>query len=109
MELCLVTFARAQVALNLVITRKRKMTKDEIIAILRHNERAPVELAITLANLTKKEETVIKLCGCGAMTQAEAAEQMDRSTDAVQKWYSSAIKKLGETWSGMKWVRNMIL
>lgn len=85
------------------------MTKEDVLAVLRHNESAPVNLAITLANLTQKEETVIRLCGCRAMTQAEAAEEMDRSPDAVQKWYSSAIKKLGETWDGMRWVKNMIL
>lgn len=84
------------------------MIKDEVLAILRHNERAPVDLAIELANLTQKEEAVIRLCGCKAMTQAEAAEQLDRSPDAVQKWFSSAIKKLSKTWDGMAWVRNMI-
>lgn len=84
------------------------MTKDEVLAVLRHNEIAPVNLAISLANLSQKEEAVIRLCGCRAMTQAEAAEEIERSPDAVQKWYSSAIKKLGETWEGMKWVKNMI-
>lgn len=79
-----------------------------MLAVLRHNERAPVDLAITLANLSEKEETVARLCGCRAMTQHEAAIKMDRSDDAVQKWYSSAIKKLGETWDGMRWVKNMI-
>lgn len=84
------------------------MTKDKVLSVLRHNERAPVDLAITLANLTQKEEDVIRLCGCKAMTQLEAAEALCKSEDYVQKWYSSAIKKLGNAWDGMKWVQNMI-
>lgn len=84
------------------------MTKDEVLAVLRHNESAPVNLAITLANLSKKEEDIIRLCGCKAMTQYEAAIALDKSEDYVQKWYSVAIKKLGDTWEGMRWVKNMI-
>lgn len=84
------------------------MTKEEVLQILRHNELSPVDLAITLANLTKKEEDIIRLCGCKAMTQYEAAIQLDKSEDHVQKLFSSGIKKLGKTWEGMRWVKNMI-
>ena len=83
------------------------MTKDEVLAVLHHREQAPVELAIAMVNLSRKEEVVVDLCGRKRLTQSEAAEELDKSLDAVQKWWASAIKKLGETWDGMQWVRNM--
>lgn len=83
------------------------MNKDEVLAVLHHRESAPVELAIALVNLSRNEEAVVELCGRKRMTQYEAARELDRSEDAIQKWWSSATKKLGETWDGMQWVRNM--
>lgn len=84
------------------------MEEDKIIAFLRCPASAVVDLAIEMANLTWKEQVAIQLCGRKAMTQEKAAELEGYSTDAMQRWYRSGIKKLSAAWAGVWWVEKLV-
>lgn len=84
------------------------MREAEVVAFLRYPSKPLVDFALTLANLPWQEATVIELCGRKRMTQEQAAEQMDRSVDAVQKWYRAGIKSLQVAWSDSEWIRKVI-
>ena len=80
------------------------MEDADVIAFLRCPYAELVDFALTLANLTRKEAAVVQLCGRLKYTQAEAAEEMLCSEDAVQQWYKAAKYKLKMAWAGRAWI-----
>ena len=86
-----------------------KMDEADVVAFLRCPYAELVEFATGLANLTRKEQAVVKLCGRLKYTQAEAAEEMMCSEDAVQQWYKAAKYKLKMAWSGREWIKQIIV
>lgn len=84
------------------------MDEKKLIKFLRCEASSVVDLAISMANLTWKEEAVINLCGRKDMTQEKAAEKIGYSVDAVQKWYRSGIKKLSTAWDGVWWIHKLV-
>jgi DNA-directed RNA polymerase specialized sigma24 family protein len=83
-------------------------TEKEVVQLLRMPDADLVDFMVALANLDRREAVAIDLCGRKAYTQEEAAEHIDRSPDAVQKWYRSGIKKLRSAWSGKWWVERLL-
>ena len=81
------------------------MTDEQILAFLRCPDKAIVDLAVEMANLTWKEELAVTECGRKYKTQEKAAEDNGRSPDAMQRWYRSGMKKLSVAWSGCWWVK----
>lgn len=67
-----------------------------------------VALVTGLVNLTEAEKTAVDLCLRRGMTQEQAAEQLDCSVEAVQKWSRSAKNKLWTVWSGRWWIRKLM-
>ena len=67
-----------------------------------------MDFALSLVNLDKREMAAIDLCGRKAYTQEEAAEHLDRSVDAVQKWWRSGMKKLKAEWSSRWWITKIL-
>ena len=84
------------------------MSEESVKQFLRYPSAPLVEFALTLANLPWQEEQVINLCARKRMTQEQAAEHLDRSVDAVQKWYRAGIKSLQVAWSDCEWIRKVI-
>lgn len=83
-------------------------TEKQVVQLLRLPDAGLVDYMISLANLDKREATAIDLCGRKAYTQEEAAEHIDRSPDAVQKWYRSGIRKLRASWMGKWWIERLL-
>lgn len=83
-------------------------TEKEIVQLLRMPDAGLVDYMVSLANLDRRENAAIDLCGRKAYTQEEAAERIDRSTDAVQKWYRSGMRKLRTAWAGKWWIKKLI-
>lgn len=84
------------------------MREAEVVAFLRYPSKPLVDFALTLANLPWQEEQAINLCGRKRMTQEQAAEHLDRSVDAVQKWYRAGIRSLQVAWSDCEWIKKVI-
>ena len=80
------------------------MEEADVVSFLRCPYAELVDFAVGLANLTRKEAEVVRLCGRLKYTQAEAAEEMLCSEDAVQQWYKAAKYKLKMAWSGRAWI-----
>ena len=85
------------------------MTADEVIAFLRCPASAIVNIAIEMANLTWKEQIAIELCGRQSKTQDKAAEETGYSVDSMQRWYRAGITKLIKAWSGIWWIKKVIV
>ena len=83
-------------------------TEKDVVQLLRMPDADLVNFMISLANLDHREAVAIDLCGRKAYTQEEAAEAIDRSPDAVQKWYRAGIKKLRAAWSARWWIEKLI-
>lgn len=83
-------------------------TEKDVVQLLRMPDADLVNFMIALANLDRRESVAIDLCGRKAFTQEEAAEAIDRSPDAVQKWYRAGIKKLRTAWSGKWWIERLL-
>lgn len=83
------------------------LDEDVVLKFLRCPSTAVVELALSMANLTWREELAINLCGRKGKTQEKAAEEAGYSPDAMQKWYRSGIKKLCINWAGVWWVQSL--
>ena len=83
---------------------ERYMEEADVLAFLRCPYAELVDFAINFANLTRKEAAVVKLCGRLKYTQAEAAEELQCSEDAVQQWYKTAKHKLKMAWTGRSWI-----
>ena len=81
------------------------MTDEQILAFLRCPDKAVVDLAVEMANLTWKEELAVTECGRKYKTQEKAAEDNGRSPDAMQRWYRSGMKKLSTAWAGSWWIK----
>mgnify|MGYP004526916585 CR=1 FL=1 len=81
--------------------------EKEILRFLRGPSCEIIDFALTLVNLTEKEQAALTLCARLGHTQEEAAEQMDYSVDAVKKWYRSAMRKVRRTWSGHWWMEKI--
>ena len=84
------------------------MEEADVVSFLRCPYAELVDFAMGFANLTKKEAEVVKLCGRLKYTQAEAAEEMQCSEDAVQQWYRAAKYKLKMAWSGRAWIMDTV-
>lgn len=84
------------------------MEDADVIAFLRCPYGELVNFAVDMANLTRKEAEVVKLCGRLKYTQFEAAEDMQCSEDAVQQWYKTARYKLKMAWSGRAWIGEIV-
>ena len=67
-----------------------------------------VEMALRLVNLEDTERAVIDLCLRRGFTHERAAEQMDASVDALQKWHRSAKDKIWIAWYGRWWMRRLM-
>lgn len=80
------------------------MEDADVLAFLRCPHAELVDFAVGLANLTRKEAAVVRLCGRLKYTQFEAAEELVCSEDAVQQWYKAAKYKLKMAWSGREWI-----
>lgn len=83
-------------------------TEKEVVQLLRMPDADLVDFMVDLANLDRREAAAIDLCGRKAYTQEEAAEYIDRSPDAVQKWYRAGMKKLRAAWSGKWWIERLL-
>lgn len=83
-------------------------TEKQAVQLLRLPDAGLVDYMISLANLDRRELSAIDLCGRKAYTQEEAAELLDRSPDAVQRWYRAGIKKLRTAWSGTWWIDRLL-
>lgn len=84
------------------------MPENHVVAFLRYPSAPLVEFALALVNLTWKERKTIDLCARQQYTQEAAAEYLEYSVDAVQKWYRSGIKKISEAWAGQQWIEKII-
>lgn len=67
-----------------------------------------VSLVTGLVNLTEAERAAVDLCLRRGMTQEQAAEMLDCSVEAIQKWSRSAKNKLWAVWSGRWWIRKLM-
>lgn len=83
------------------------MTEAAVIKFLRCPAAPIVDLALSMANLTWKEQIAINLCGRQALTQEKAAEHENYSVDAMQRWYRSGITKLCKAWNGIWWIEKL--
>lgn len=84
------------------------MEESKVLEFLRCPASAVVSLALEMANLTWKESLAIDLCGRQAKTQERAAEESNKSVDAMQKWYRSGINKLKVAWDGVWWIQKLV-
>lgn len=73
-----------------------------------------IQFAVNYANPTYKERIAIDLCGIKNMTQAMAAEQAELSgmlpscsEDSMQRYFSSAMRKLDTSWSSQRWMNKL--
>ena len=62
------------------------LTDAQVVTLLRTPDNDLVEFMLSLSNLSRKEKEALDLCARQKLTREEAAEEMDRSVDAVQKW-----------------------
>lgn len=91
-----------------VKTTERKDRDRKIRALLQSPDAEFVDIALRLVNLEDTERTVVDLCIRRGLTHERAAEQLDVSVDAVQKWCRSAKDKLWIAWSGRWWIRRLM-
>ena len=85
------------------------LTDAQVVTLLRTPDNDLVEFMLSLSNLSRKEKETLDLCARQKLTREEAAEEMDRSVDAVQKWYRDGIKKVRKTLAGRWWTMRLAL
>ena len=85
------------------------LTDAQVVTLLRTPDNDLVEFMLSLSNLSRKEKEALDLCARQKLTREEAAEEMDRSVDAVQKWYRGGIKKVRKTLAGRWWTMRLAL
>ena len=85
------------------------LTDAQVVTLLRTPHNALVDFMLSLSNLSRKEKEALDLCARQKLTREEAAEEMDRSVDAVQKWYRDGIKKVRKTLAGRWWTMRLAL
>lgn len=83
------------------------LTDKHVEKLLRTPDNDLVEFMLSLSNLSRREQETLNLCARQRLTREEAAEEMDRSVDAVQKWYRDGIKKVRKTLSGRWWTMRL--
>lgn len=91
-----------------VKTSEKKMRDRRIRSILQSPDAEFVDIALRLVNLEDTERAVIDLCLRRGLTHERAAEQLDVSVDALQKWHRSAKDKIWIAWSGRWWMRRLM-
>lgn len=84
------------------------LNKHEVLGFLQYPDAELVEFSLKIANLTWKESIAVDLCGRKQYTQEAAAEKIGCSVDALQRWYSSGMKKLCNAWEMRGWVEKII-
>ena len=91
------------------VNRKGEIFLDNthIKRFLRYADRGLVEYALTRVNLEEHEEDAVRACGMRGLTQEQAAEEMDRSVDAVQRWNREAMRKLAAVWDAVPWIQQI--
>lgn len=86
-----------------------KKSRDRMIRqILQSPDTDFVDMVLRLVNLEDNEKAVIDLCLRRGLTHERAAEILDRSVEAVQKWHRSAKDKMWIAWSGRWWLRKIM-
>lgn len=83
------------------------LTDKHVEKLLRTPDNDLVEFMLSLSNLSRREHETLNLCARQRLTREEAAEEMNRSVDAVQKWYRDGIKKVRKTLSGRWWTMRL--
>ena len=83
------------------------MNNIQIKQFLRYPDRGLVEYALSKVNLEEKEEAAIRACGMRGLTQEQAAEDMERSVDAVQRWNREGMRKLAAVWDCVPWIKQI--
>lgn len=86
----------------------KKQRDAKIRAILQSPDVEFVEMAMGLVNLDDSERIAVELCIRRGMTQERAAEKLDCSVEAIQKWCRSAKDKIWVVWSGRWWMRRIM-
>ena len=87
---------------------EKKERDRKIRAILQSPDADFVDMALRLVNLEDTERTVIDLCLRRGFTHERAAEMLDVSVDALQKWHRSAKDKIWSAWCGRWWMRRLM-
>ena len=93
---------------KIIISAKPNEKKErdrKIRAILQSPDADFVDMALRLVNLEDNERAVLDLCLRRGLTHEKAAEELDVSVDALQKWHRSAKDKIWLAWSGRWWMR----
>ena len=91
-----------------VKSAEKKERDRKIRAVLQSPDAEFVDIALRLVNLEDTERAVIDLCLRRGMTHERAAEVLDVSVDALQKWHRSAKDKIWISWSGRWWMRRIM-
>ena len=91
-----------------VKSAEKKERDRKIRAVLQSPDSDFVDIALRLVNLEDTERAVIDLCLRRGMTHERAAEMLDVSVDALQKWHRSAKDKIWIAWSGRWWMRRIM-
>ena len=91
-----------------VKSAEKKERDRKIRAVLQSPDADFVDIALRLVNLEDTERAVIDLCLRRGMTHERAAEVLDVSVDALQKWHRSAKDKIWIAWSGRWWMRRIM-
>jgi len=87
---------------------EKKAQDRKIRAILQSPDADFVEIALRLVNLEDCERTAIDLCLRRGLTHEKAAEVLDVSVEAIQKWSRSAKDKIWVSWSGRWWMQRLM-
>ena len=91
------------------VKNSEKRERDrKIRAILKSPDADFVSIAMRLVNLEDTERAVIDLCLLRGLTHEQAAETLDVSVDALQKWHRSAKDKIWIAWSGRWWMKKLM-
>lgn len=91
-----------------VKSAEKKERDRKIRAVLQSPDSDFVDIALRLVNLEDTERAVIDLCLRRGLTHERAAEVLDVSVDALQKWHRSAKDKIWIAWSGRWWMRRIM-
>lgn len=91
-----------------VKSAEKKERDRKIRAVLQSPDSDFVDIALRLVNLEDTECAVIDLCLRRGLTHERAAEVLDVSVDALQKWHRSAKDKIWIAWSGRWWMRRLM-
>lgn len=91
-----------------VKSAEKKERDRKIRAVLQSPDSDFVDIALRLVNLEDTERAVIDLCLRRGLTHERAAEVLDVSVDALQKWHRSAKDKIWIAWSGRWWMRRLM-